>query len=103
MIFVATGRKTDSLDDLPAYRFLADQGEKPVRVIGIGRDMSPVAVEVLKRQLAPGFEFFADPDSSISRSLRITDVPSCLVIDQKGVLRFRPGGDVELHRCVRRL
>lgn len=103
VVIVANSRKTDSLDDLPVYRFLADQGDKKIRVIGIGRDMDPGAVESLKQQLAPGFDFLADPDSSISRSLRITDVPTCLVIDSKGVLRFRPSSDVELHRCLRRL
>lgn len=77
-------------------------------LLGINVDKDAPAVKALLERKPVSFTVLMDPTSTVSRSYHVADMPSTVIIDRKGVIRYvhrgyRPGDENEYQDRIRQL
>jgi peroxiredoxin len=84
-------------EEIPALDSLHREfGARGLRVIGVSIDVSGDASEIagFARELGASYALWLDPDDRVSTAFRAVGVPSTVLIDRDGVLRWRHMGPV---------
>jgi thiol-disulfide isomerase/thioredoxin len=77
-------------------------------LIGVNVDKEVPAVKELLARKPVSFPVLLDPENSVSKAYRVADMPSSVIIDRKGIVRFvhrgyRPGDENEYQDRIRQL
>jgi len=77
-------------------------------LLGVNVDKEAPAVKELLARKPVSFPVLLDPENSVSRSYHVADMPSSVIIDRKGVVRYvhrgyRPGDENEYQDRIRQL
>jgi thiol-disulfide isomerase/thioredoxin len=98
------------LEQLPALdRMQRELGSRGLAVLGVAVDEEPEAVRAFLARTPVTFSVLFDPGGEdLATPLRISRLPTTLLVDRRGVIRdvhlgFAPGDEVRLEDEVRRL
>lgn len=77
-------------------------------LLGVNVDKELPAVKELLARKPVSFTVLLDPENTVSRAYRVADMPSSVIIDRKGVVRFvhrgyRPGDENAYQDHIRQL
>jgi peroxiredoxin len=77
-------------------------------LIGVNVDKEAPAVKELLARKPVSFPVLLDPENSVSRAYKVADMPSSVIIDRKGIVRYvhrgyRPGDENEYQDRIRQL
>ena len=77
-------------------------------LLGVNVDKEAPAVKELLARKPVSFPVLLDPENSVSRAYHVADMPSSVIIDRKGIVRYvqrgyRPGDENEYQDRIRQL
>jgi peroxiredoxin len=77
-------------------------------LIGVNVDKEAPAVKELLTRKPVSFPVLLDPENAVSRAYHVADMPSSVIIDRKGIVRYvhrgyRPGDENEYQDRIRQL
>ena len=77
-------------------------------LLGVNVDKEVPAVKELLARKPVSFPVLLDPENAVSRAYKVADMPSSVIIDRKGIVRYihrgyRPGDENEYQDRIRQL
>jgi peroxiredoxin len=92
-------------ESFPAYQRLVDKFGGRVAVLGVSVDETEADIPAFKAETGVSFPLVWDREQSVAATYKPAKMPTCYVVDQKGLIRhvhegFHPGDAAEIERIV---